>query len=116
MNAGQENDTATIIFTSGTTGVPKGVELSHKNFLCQIKDLAAIFPMRQGDKSLAVLPVWHVYEREMEYYLVATGVAICYSKPVVSMIIADMRTPIENNSSSVHGLCTSCVGWDLRTD
>lgn len=91
MNAGQENDTATIIFTSGTTGVPKGVELSHKNFLCQIKDLAAIFPMRQGDKSLAVLPVWHVYEREMEYYLVATGVAICYSKPVVSMIIADMK-------------------------
>lgn len=91
MNAGQENDTATIIFTSGTTGVPKGVELSHKNFLCQIKDLAAIFPMRQGDKSLAVLPVWHVYEREMEYYLVATGVAICYSKPVVSMILADMK-------------------------
>ena len=91
MASGTEDDTATIIFTSGTTGVPKGVELTHKNFLSQIKDIAAVFPMRHGDKSLAVLPVWHVYERLMEYYLVSIGVSICYSKPVVSMILNDMQ-------------------------
>ena len=90
-NAGKEDEIATIIFTSDTTGVPKGVELTHKNFLCQIKALTENLPLRQGDKSLAVLPIWHVYEREMEYYLLANGCSLCYSKPVVSMILADFQ-------------------------
>ena len=91
LKLGTEDETATIIFTSGTTGIPKGVELTHKNFLCQIKDLNLILPLKHGDKALTVLPVWHVYEREIEYYLAYVGVAMCYSKPVVSMMISDMK-------------------------
>ncbi|MBQ1949555.1 MAG: AMP-binding protein [Treponema sp.] len=91
LNSGKEDDIATIIFTSGTTGVPKGVELTHKNFLCQIKALTEILPLKPGDKSLSVLPIWHVYEREMEYYLLANGCSLCYSKPVISMILADFQ-------------------------
>lgn len=91
LKDGKEDDTATIIFTSGTTGVPKGVELSHKNFLSQIKALTENLPLKSGDKALSVLPIWHVYEREMEYYLLANGCSICYSKPVISMILADLQ-------------------------
>ena len=88
---GTENDTATIIFTSGTTGTPKGVELTHKNFLCQTKEIGFRLRLKAGDKALSVLPVWHVYEREIEYYLLYTGAAICYSKPVLSMILDDFQ-------------------------
>lgn len=88
---GKEDDPATIIFTSGTTGTPKGVVLVHKNFVCQIESISDNLGLKEGDKTLCVLPVWHVYEREMEYYYMAKGIAMCYSKPVPSMILSDMK-------------------------
>ena len=91
MLSGKENDSATIIFTSGTTGTPKGVELTHKNFLCQVEDISKRLPLKQGNKALCMLPVWHVYERELEYFLLYVGVALCYSKPAISMLLADMK-------------------------
>ena len=91
MLSGTEEDSATIIFTSGTTGTPKGVELTHKNFLCQVEDISKRLPLKQGNKALCMLPVWHVYERELEYFLLYVGVALCYSKPAISMLLADMK-------------------------
>ena len=91
MLSGNEDDSATIIFTSGTTGTPKGVELTHKNFLCQVEDISKQLPLKQGNKALCMLPVWHVYERELEYFLLYVGVALCYSKPAISMLLADMK-------------------------
>lgn len=91
MLSGNEDDSATIIFTSGTTGTPKGVELTHKNFLCQVEDISKRLPLKQGNKALCMLPVWHVYERELEYFLLHVGVALCYSKPAISMLLADMK-------------------------
>lgn len=91
MLSGKEDDSATIIFTSGTTGTPKGVELTHKNFLCQVEDISKRLPLKQGNKALCMLPVWHVYERELEYFLLYVGVALCYSKPAISMLLADIK-------------------------
>lgn len=91
MLSGTEDDSATIIFTSGTTGTPKGVELTHKNFLCQVEDISKRLPLKQGNKALCMLPVWHVYERELEYFLLYAGVSLCYSKPAISMLLADMK-------------------------
>lgn len=91
MLSGKEDDSATIIFTSGTTGTPKGVELTHKNFLCQVEDISKRLPLKQGNKALCMLPVWHVYERELEYFLLYVGVALCYSKPAISILLADMK-------------------------
>ncbi|MGP1458570.1 MAG: AMP-binding protein [Treponema sp.] len=91
LHSGKSSDSATIIFTSGTTGVPKGVELTHENFISQLKSIASMLPLKKGDKALCVLPVWHIYEREMEYYFIYAGISLCYSKPVASMIMADMK-------------------------
>ncbi len=54
---------ATILYTSGTTGQPKGVPLTHSNLLHQIRSLACVANPSPGEPVLSVLPIWHSYER-----------------------------------------------------
>ena len=71
-------DLATIIYTSGTTGEPKGVMLSHENFVSNIVAISKGLPIRSSDRSLAVLPLSHIFERTVFYVLCSNGVAIHY--------------------------------------
>lgn len=89
LEKGAENEVATIIFTSGTTGEPKGVILSHGNFLCQLPPLRDRIPLEPGDRALCVLPVWHSFERLCEYVILDRAGGIIYSKPVGSVLLAD---------------------------
>lgn len=91
LEKGNSEETATIIFTSGTTGNPKGVVLTHKNFLTQLDEIPERIFLNPGDKALSVLPVWHVFEREVEYVILIQGGTICYSKPVGSILLADFK-------------------------
>lgn len=91
LEAGTSEDVATIIFTSGTTGDPKGVVLTHNNFLAQLDELPERIFVNPGDKALSVLPIWHVFEREVEYVIMIQGGTICYSKPVGSILLADFK-------------------------
>ena len=88
---GTRSDIATIIYTSGTTGDPKGVMLSHGNFLHQTEYLPELIGMQSGHVLLSVLPVWHSFERIAQYIVVRAGAAIAYSKPVGSILLADMK-------------------------
>jgi long-chain acyl-CoA synthetase len=91
MDKGNGEDIATIIFTSGTTGEPKGVMLCHRNFLCQLPAFDLFFELKAGDIWLSVLPVWHVYERCIEYVIFHFKTGIAYSKPVSSVLMADFQ-------------------------
>ncbi|NSW88641.1 AMP-binding protein [bacterium] len=62
INEEEKNDVAQILFTSGTTGEPKGVVLTHKNILSNIKDIHEILPTKNYEKSFSILPLHHVYE------------------------------------------------------
>ncbi len=75
------NDIATILYTSGTTGKPKGVPLTHSNFLHQIKNLACIADPKPGTSVLSVLPIWHSYERSAEYFFFSCGCSQFYTSP-----------------------------------
>ena len=92
LEKGKGDDLATIIFTSGTTGTPKGVMLTHHNFLAQLDEIPERIFLNPGDKALSVLPVWHVFEREVEYVILIQGAVLCYSKPVGSILLADFKT------------------------
>jgi long-chain acyl-CoA synthetase len=91
MEKGKTGDLATIIFTSGTTGEPKGVMLSHGNFLSQFPSFAVILDLKPGDIWLSVLPVWHVYERLIEYAIFFHKNSIAYSKPIAPVLMADFQ-------------------------
>ncbi len=56
------SELASILFTSGTTGDPKGVMLSHGNFCALLGSLLAVFPVSGSDRMLSVLPLHHTFE------------------------------------------------------
>ena len=70
---------ATLMYTSGTTGKPKGVMLTHGNLLHQVKALGTIVQPNPGDRVLSILPSWHAYERSCEYFLLGQGCTQIYT-------------------------------------
>ncbi|CAL9112912.1 unnamed protein product [Musa acuminata var. zebrina] len=72
-------DVATLMYTSGTSGIPKGVMLTHQNLLHQIKNLWDIVPAEAGDRFLSMLPTWHAYERAAEYFIFTYGIEQVYT-------------------------------------
>lgn len=66
----QENDLFSVVYTSGNTGLPKGVELTHKNIISQLHDINAYFKVQPYYKTLSFLPLAHIFQRTvMSFYL-----------------------------------------------
>ena len=90
MEQTSPDETATIIYTSGTTGVPKGVMISHRNLVSELECIPSLFPAKPGDRWLSVLPVWHSFERFIQYAIITFSDCIAYSKPVGQIMLKDM--------------------------
>ncbi|PSC68813.1 putative acyl-activating enzyme chloroplastic [Micractinium conductrix] len=73
------SDLATLVYTSGTTGHPKGVMLTHANLLYQVNNLSHFLAVSPGERSLSLLPPWHIYERACGYYIFSRGACQVYS-------------------------------------
>ena len=76
---GDDGAIATILYTSGTTGQPKGVPLTHRNLLHQMRSLACVAYPSPGDPVLSVLPIWHAYERSASYYFLSCACTQTYT-------------------------------------
>ena len=93
MAKGGPADLATLIYTSGTTGEPKGVMLTHSNFLHNLRTIVpSVIQVSPEDIFLSVLPVWHSFERIVEYVVISRGATLAYSKRVGSIMLADMAS------------------------
>ncbi|MGK9449724.1 AMP-dependent synthetase/ligase [Acidithiobacillus caldus] len=72
---------ATIVYTSGTTGWPKGVMLNHGNILSNIEGFLSYVPLRAGQRVLSVLPLSHVFERGTSHFgAYLLGLEVAYAE------------------------------------
>jgi long-chain acyl-CoA synthetase len=83
-------DTATLVYTSGTTGRPKGVMLTHGSIMHNVTNVHENISAQPGATWLSVLPVWHPFERTVEYCSLSLGSTIAYSRPSVWKIFDDL--------------------------
>jgi long-chain acyl-CoA synthetase len=92
----QPDDLATIIYTSGTTGEPKGVMLTHQNFISNLRSITDGLPISPDDVSLSVLPLSHIFERSVFYVFCYVGVSVHYAASIeqVGEFLREVRPTI----------------------
>jgi long-chain acyl-CoA synthetase len=76
----QPEDIATILYTSGTMGKPKGVILTHANIVSNVLECAKIFPLTREDACISLLPLSHILERTLDFICFWKGVSIAYAE------------------------------------
>jgi long-chain acyl-CoA synthetase len=84
-NKVKPDDTATIIYTSGTTGPPKGVMLTHRNFISTVLGVIEIIDQNPVKTAISFLPLCHVYERMLSYFYQYKNITVYYAESIEAL-------------------------------
>ena len=110
-----EDDIATIIYTSGTTGAPKGVMLTHANFISNLQACKSLIDISDADVLLSFLPLSHVFERLGGHYLpLISGAKVAYAESTFT-VAQNMREVAPTVMLSVPRLYETMHDRILRT-
>ncbi|HZV06419.1 MAG TPA: AMP-dependent synthetase/ligase [Gemmataceae bacterium] len=88
------DDLATIMYTSGTTGNPKGVMLTHGNLVSNVRAMLERSGQQAGDVVLSWLPYTHIYARTVDHYsTLVSGVLLCLAESAETLVqdLADVQ-------------------------
>ena len=69
VEASRPDDVALLVYTSGTTGPPKGAMITHENVICSVASVLRSTPVLEGDEQLCFLPLCHVLERLVSVFV-----------------------------------------------
>jgi long-chain acyl-CoA synthetase len=91
-SGGHSDDLASIVYTSGTTGYPKGVMLTHRNILSNAEAAASRVDLSESDTMLSFLPLSHTLERTVGYYYsIMVGATVAYARSI-ALLAEDLQT------------------------
>ncbi|MEK6557056.1 MAG: long-chain fatty acid--CoA ligase, partial [Candidatus Margulisiibacteriota bacterium] len=122
-------DLASIVYTSGSTGLSKGVQLTHGNFLSNVEDIVGFVAIDERDSVLSFLPLSHVLERTVGYYLLiyiggsiyyaqsiqTVGEDIKLAQPTVMISVPRLFEKIQSKIlNSLHGFSHVIFNWALK--
>jgi len=108
-------DPATIIFSSGSTGQPKGVVLSHRNIISNIESLRSVFRLYPNDNVVAVLPFFHAFGLTCSLWLpVVSGLSASYvPNPLDGVLVGEVAR--RNGSTILFAAPTFLSNYVRRT-
>jgi len=98
-------DILTILYTSGTSGTPKGVVLTHHNVVSSVKSMLTILPLKPSHRVLSFLPFSHIFERTASFTYMAFGAEIYFSQRL---------DELSHDFQSVKPYCCTCVPKTLE--
>jgi long-chain acyl-CoA synthetase len=124
-------DILTIMYTSGTSGEPKGVVLSHHNMVSNILFTLAAFPLQASKKVMSYLPFSHILERSACYAYIACGAAIYfvrnqesflvdfksarpYFSTAVPRVLEKMYAFLQEKTLAQNWLIRNITGWAIK--
>lgn len=90
------SDRLVIMYTSGTTGDPKGVVLTHGNFIASVSSAYTFFihweiPFQSTDRLLSFLPLSHIFEQQAEALMLGCGASVGYFSGDIKILLSDMQ-------------------------
>ncbi len=131
LRKAKPDDLATLVYTSGTTGNPKGAMLTHGNITSNVATIAGSVPFLPGDIALSILPLSHILERMVDFFYLYQGGTIAYAEDVtkvaqnlaevkpqffaaVPRLFEKMRTRIMDNVAAAPKARQKIFHWALR--
>lgn len=89
-------DLAILLYTSGTTGEPKGVMISHQNLVSNLEMFVESMPLESGKNTISFLPLSHIYERSIHHLMVAIGLKVYFAESMDKLLenIAEVRPQV----------------------
>ena len=131
LGRAKPDDLATLVYTSGTTGNPKGAMLTHGNIASNVAASLQVLPLRSGWTAMSILPLSHILERMADYCYFQVGVTIAYAENVskvgenlqdvkpdvfaaVPRLFEKMRERILNTVASDSAIKQKVFRWALK--
>ncbi len=118
---------ATILYTSGTTGDPKGVLLTHNNIGSNVLACREVLAVSSDDVTLSFLPLSHVLQRMVDYLLLSEGCTIAYARdiqsvaedlklvrPTIVVSVPRLYEKVYNKVMEAEGIKAKLVHWAVR--
>ena len=129
-NRARPDDLATLVYTSGTTGNPKGAMLTHGNIASNVIAATRVMPLVHGWTAMSILPLSHILERTADYAYMYSGLTIAYAEGItkvgenlqevrpevfaaVPRLFEKMRERIMNNVAASSGTKQKIFRWAL---
>ncbi len=118
------DDVATVLYTSGTTGTPKGVMLTHGNVGSNVLACSAVLGVTSADLAASFLPLSHILQRMVDYLFFHVGCTIAYPRsiltvvddmqvihPTIAVSVPRLYEKIYNGVMEAHGLKRRIIDW-----